>query len=158
MYMGVRCIDFTCVYDFYLDFGTGLKAGYFLFLFYQKDEYHIVCLFVWWCLTPLNNISVISWRSVLLVIPKAYICIVNCFINSLNNIIKSLLTTSHPCNTNQYCNLCFYVLAYMKRSVLAAPVPPTNVLGDCCFTQLAAAVACVSSYGAMAAQQNAFHP
>jgi hypothetical protein len=108
MYMGVRCIDFTCVYDFYSDFGT-----------------------------PLNNISVIWWRSVLLVIPKAYtiyIYIVNCFINSLNNIIKSLLTTWHPCNTNQYCNLCFYVLAYMKRSVLAAPVPPTNVLGDCCFT------------------------
>jgi len=27
-----------------------------------------VCLFVWWCLMPLsNNISAISWRSVLLV-------------------------------------------------------------------------------------------
>jgi hypothetical protein len=38
-----------------------------------RRKYVFACLFVWWCLTPLSkfNISVISWRSVLLVMKEA---------------------------------------------------------------------------------------
>ena len=71
-----------------------------------------VCLFVWWCYATFNNISVISWRSVLLV----------------EDFEK---TTDMSQVTDKLYHIMLYILSWSRFKLTTSVVIGTDCIGSC---------------------------